>query len=127
MADFDLAKIGAFEAKLGVNVNASVLHLTPDAARAQIAIAQARHVDPIRVLMRYLAAIVGSLLVFMLVVLVLAITFKVSDALAVAMMVVAGATVAAPLGILLSRMAKQMFPALPDAPISKIDGGDAGG
>ena len=61
------------ELKIEIGVSAQVFHVTPEAARMQIeiaqarvAIAQAKHVQPVRIVMRYMLLTVSLVLIFML-------------------------------------------------------------
>ncbi|WP_437499409.1 hypothetical protein [Sorangium sp. So ce1099] len=120
--DQSLAQVGIYtERRLDVSVKASVTHLTQNAAmtqiqiaRAQVEIAHAKHLLPVRTMMRYLLAIVGVLLTFMLAIVLLSTWLKVETTLAVVIVLVAGATVATPVGIMLSKMTNRLLPADPE-------------
>ncbi|MDI3285149.1 hypothetical protein [Polyangium sp. 15x6] len=95
-----------------VNINQrQVFDMTAHAAEAQIKIAQAqvalareRYVAPVRTAMRYLAGIIGGMLGFMLAITVMTKLIGLDSALAIAVVVVAGAAVATPVSIALTRL-----------------------
>ena len=124
MDEYNLARIGVFgESRLEVKVNANVMHMTQEMARAQVDVANARYVAPVRTLMRYLVAITISLLVFILIVAILAKLMHLSDNLAIAIVAVAGAAIATPLGIALAKLTKQLIPSVLDPPSGGSDKG----
>lgn len=95
---------------LQVSVMAHVQHMTADAARAHVEVAKATHVAPVRTVMRYMFASVVVLICFMLLV---AFATQWNTTVALAVVLVAGAAVAAPLGIILSKIANRILPPLP--------------
>lgn len=123
MGNDDLARVGIFqESRLAVNVEANILHITPDAREAQVEVARqnveavkARYETPVRITMRYLLGAILSLLMFMIVVLLLAKAVGLDMGLATVVIVVAGVAVAAPLGVVLSKLVSRVFPELPSA------------
>lgn len=128
MNNEELAQFGIFrESRLAVEVQANIIHVTPDAREAHVEVAKqhveavrARYETPVRITMRYLLAAIGVLLGFMLLVVVLAKVFELDTDIVIVVVIVAGAAVAAPLGILLSKIAARVLPALP-APADKKD------
>lgn len=130
MKNDDLTRLGIFqESRLDFNVHASIVHVTPEAGKVQVEVAKqhvlavrARYEIPVRVTMQYLLAAIVILLVFILVVLILSKFVGIDSNLAIAAVVVAGATVATPLGILLSKIAAQLLPGVaPQNPDDKKD------
>jgi hypothetical protein len=123
----ELAKLGiVHQSKLEMRVEASILHVTPEARLAQVEVAKqhveavrARYETPVRITLRFLFASIVVLLAFMLALLFMVNWIAVDTTLALAMVVVAGASIAAPLGILLTKIASRMLPPIPDDPASK--------
>ncbi|MDI1437057.1 hypothetical protein [Polyangium sorediatum] len=114
----DLARLGIFtESRLDVSVSANIVHITPEAAMAQIQVAKAqvdiaksRYEMPVRITMQYLLAAIVALLIFVVVVLVLSKVLGLDSNLTIAVVFVVGAAVAAPIGIVLTKIVNRVFP-----------------
>lgn len=104
----DTFRIRDVDLSVEIKYNRNTHDMTPTAAKAMVETAEATYLAPVRTIMRYSLAAVGGLLAFFIVLAVLVHAIGLSEKLAIVIVLAAGAAVAAPLGIVLKKMAEKV-------------------